>query len=56
MKTNNHFVLFIALSLILGRIDTLLGLREEELRNSLSSNPVMGDILKSLEELKSNGK
>lgn len=46
------FLLFIALSLILGRVDTVLGLREEELRNSSSSNPVMRDILKNLEELK----
>jgi hypothetical protein len=46
------FILFIALSLILGRIDTVLGLREEELRNSSSSNPVMRDILKNLEEMK----
>ncbi len=46
------FILFIVLSLIVGRIDTLLGLREEELRNSSTSNPVMRDILKNLEELK----
>jgi len=45
-------LLFFALSLILGRMDTTLGLREEELRNSSSSNPVMRDILRNLEELK----
>ena len=46
------FLVFILVSLILGRIDTLLGLREEELRNSSTSNPVMREILKKLEETK----
>jgi hypothetical protein len=46
------FILFVLLSLIVERIDTLLGLREEELRNSSSSNPVMRDILKNMEEIK----
>ena len=46
------FLIFIILSLIVGRIDTLLGLREEELRNSSTSNPVMRDILKNMEEIK----
>lgn len=45
-------IVFILLSLIVGRIDTLLGLREEELRNSSSSNPVMRDIQQYLEEIK----
>lgn len=46
------FLIFIILSLIVGRIDTLLGLREEELRNASSSNPIMRDILKNMEEIK----
>ncbi len=46
------FLIFILLSLIIGRIDTLLGLREEELRNSSTSNPVMREILKNMEEIK----
>ena len=46
------FLIFIIFSLIIGRIDTLLGLREEELRNSSASNPVMQDILKNVEEIK----
>lgn len=46
------FLIFIVLSLIVGRIDTLLGLREEELRNSSTSNPVMRDILKNIKEIK----
>ena len=45
-------MIFIAFSLLLGRLDTVLGLREEELRNSSSSNPVMREILNTLEELK----
>jgi hypothetical protein len=46
------FLLFILLSLVVGRIDTILGLREEELRNSSTSNPVMREILKNMEEIK----
>lgn len=46
------FVVFLLLSLVVGRIDTLLGLREEELRNSSSSNPVMREILKNMEDIK----
>ena len=46
------FLIFIILSLFIGRIDTLLGLREEELRNSSTSNPVMRDILNNMEEIK----
>ncbi len=45
-------LLFIILALVLGRLDTILGLREEELRNSSTSNPVMREILKNMEEMK----
>jgi len=45
------FVLFILLQLILGRIDTLLGLREEEMRNASSSNPVMRELLSRVKEM-----
>ena len=45
------FLLFIILSLIIGRIDTVLGLREEELRNASSSNPVMRELLMQVSEL-----
>ena len=48
------FILFMSISLILGRIDTILGLREEELRNSSSSNPVMRDIQSNIEQIKSD--
>lgn len=46
------FLLFIVLSLVVGRIDTVLGLREEELRNSTQSNPVMREILEELKDIK----
>ena len=45
------FVLFILLQLILGRIDTLLGFREEEMRNASSSNPVMRELLSRVKEM-----
>lgn len=45
------FMLFIALSLIIGRLDTVFGLREEELRNASTSNPVMRDLLTKVSEL-----
>jgi amino acid permease len=43
--------LFILLSLVIGYIDSRLGLREEEIRNFSKSNPVLMDIQKSLKEL-----
>lgn len=46
------FVLFIVLSLILGRLDTVLGLREEELRNAASSNPIMREIHQDIKAIK----
>lgn len=45
------FLLFIIASLIIGRIDTILGLREEELRNASTSNPVMRELLNKVDEL-----
>lgn len=45
------FVLFIGLSLIIGRLDTVFGFREEELRNSSSSNPVMRELLMKIDDL-----
>jgi len=45
------FVLFIGLSLVIGRLDTVFGLREEELRNASSSNPVMRELLTKIDEL-----
>lgn len=46
------FLLFIILSLMIGRLDTVFGLREEELRNSSSSNPVMREVLANLADIK----
>ncbi|MDQ2658571.1 MAG: hypothetical protein M3Y60_14195 [Bacteroidota bacterium] len=45
-------VLFVVLSLVLGYLDTRLGLREEELRNVSKSNPVMMEMLVSLKEIR----
>jgi hypothetical protein len=45
-------IVFIAASLVVGRLDTVSGLREEELRNSSSSNPVMREILLNIREIR----
>src|SRR5688572_12706152 len=44
-------VLFILISLILGFLDSKLGLREEEMRNLSRSNPVMMEMLQQMKEL-----
>ncbi len=49
-------ILFIMISLILGRLDTKLGMRKEEMRNHANENPVIMEILSSLEEIKENQK
>ncbi|MEN8121336.1 MAG: hypothetical protein ABFS35_13370 [Bacteroidota bacterium] len=46
------FIIFILLSLIVGRLDTVYGLREEELRNLSSSNPIMREIHSNIAEIK----
>ena len=46
------FFMFIIFSLILGFFDSKLGLREEEIRNHASSNPVLRDIQKDIREIK----
>lgn len=49
--------MFVVSSLILGYLDTKLGFRKEELRNSSSENPVLMEILNTVRELKeSNNK
>ncbi len=47
-------ILFIVISLFLGRLDTKLGMRKEELRNHATANPVTMEILNSLREIKEN--
>ncbi|HKJ42338.1 MAG TPA: hypothetical protein VKA27_09585 [Sunxiuqinia sp.] len=47
-------ILFMIVSLILGRLDTKLGMRKEELRNQATENPVTMEILNSLREIKEN--
>lgn len=45
-------VVFILFSLILGRLDTKLGLRKEEMRNAATENPVTMEILSNLKDIK----
>lgn len=45
-------VVFMLFSLVLGRLDTKLGLRKEEMRNAATENPVTMEILTSLKEIK----
>jgi len=44
-------VAFVVFSLILGRIDTKLGLRKEEMRNAAVENPVTMEMLENLREI-----
>ncbi|MCY1721898.1 hypothetical protein OU798_16205 [Prolixibacteraceae bacterium Z1-6] len=45
-------LVFMLFSLILGRLDTKLGLRKEEMRNAAIENPVTMEILSDLKEIK----
>ena len=45
-------VMFVFLSLLIGYLDSKLGLREEEIRNFSQSNPVLKDIQKTLDSLR----
>jgi len=49
-------ILFIFIALIMGRMDTKLGMRKEELRNHASENPVTMEILTALREIKAGQK
>jgi hypothetical protein len=44
-------VLFILLSLVLGYLDSKLGLREEEMRNLSKSNPIMMEMVDQLKQI-----
>lgn len=46
-------VVFVLFSLVLGRLDTKLGLRREEMRNAATENPVTMEILQNIKEIKS---
>ena len=46
------FIAFIFVSLFLGYLDSKLGFREEEMRNVSKSNPVMMEILESINSLR----
>ncbi len=45
-------IIFIIVSLLLGRLDTWLGMRKEEMRNHATENPVTLEILTTLREIK----
>ena len=49
-------VLFMVFSLVLGRLDTKLGLRREEMRNASTENPVMMEILDKLTKIEASQK
>lgn len=49
-------ILFFGFSLILGRFDTKLGLRKEEMRNASSENPVLMEILEKVKNIESQRK
>jgi hypothetical protein len=49
-------LLFILTSLLLGKLDTKLGMRKEEYRNQSVENPIMMEILNSLNDLKEGQK
>jgi hypothetical protein len=44
-------VVFVIVSLFLGRMDTKLGMRREEMRNQAAENPVTMEILNALREI-----
>jgi len=46
------FLLFIILSLLIGRMDTIFGFREEELKNASTSNPIMREMLTEIKALR----
>ena len=45
-------VVFLLFSLVLGRLDTKLGLRKEEMRNAANENPVTMEILEGIKDIK----
>lgn len=47
-------ILFVVFSLLLGRLDTILGVRKEEMRNASTENPVTMEILEKLDRIDKN--
>jgi hypothetical protein len=45
-------LVFMLFSLVLGRLDTKLGLRKEEMRNAATENPVTMEIIAHLKDIK----
>lgn len=49
-------IAFFMFSLLLGYVDSKMGLREEELRNVSTSNPVLMEIQRTLKEMQQDNK
>ena len=46
------FIIYIILLIFIGFLDTKLGFRQEEMRNNALINPVMRDLIQSVNEIK----
>lgn len=46
------FIVYMLLLIFIGYMDTKLGLRQEEMRNNASLNPVMQDLIRIVNEIK----
>jgi hypothetical protein len=49
-------ILFFVFSLVLGRFDTKLGFRKEEMRNASTENPVLMEILEKVKNIETKTK
>ena len=46
------FIAFLLLLIFIGYMDTKLGFRQEEMRNNASINPVMQDLVKTVNDIR----
>ena len=46
------FVVYMLLLIFIGYMDTKLGFRQEEMRNNASINPVMQDLIKTVNDIR----
>ena len=49
-------LIYVLILLLIGYLDTRLGFRQEEMRNNALTNPVMQELLKSINDIKSEVK
>ncbi|MFY0601914.1 MAG: hypothetical protein JXR03_19725 [Cyclobacteriaceae bacterium] len=45
------FVVYLLILIFIGYLDTRLGLRQEEMRNNATTNPVMQDLLRTVKDI-----